>query len=270
MKQKTLLLFVLLAINAFLPLSLAYIPTYPMILSQLASSQGRGSYLIEQEVFLEGINPITLKETWWIKGSGKMRLDVRAKKKEWKELYLRFIYDGKKKVFRDTNNQIQKVVISPYHLDRPFHLRDKEKLQNLFSSWKVTPAYIPNRKEGDGSDPFIKLSRKGGVISYQIGLGKAKLWIEQDEFVMRTWKWANNNSLHAWDYKLYPGSLFFPSSRFFKQESTEIKITVRSVKKTKMDKSSLQISVLSKKNKLPDKMPTTYQDILRDFYKNFR
>ena len=268
MKKNGLFLFVFIC---FMLEAGAYIPSYSMILSHLAYSQGRGEYRIEQEVlFKQSVEPLSLKEIWWIKNSDQMRLDVRANKKELGSLYLRFIYQKNRKIFKDGNNQIQNRAVAYYHMERPFHLRSRQKLRKLFSLWKVAPFQVPEREEGQGSDSFVRLSRKGGVVQYQIGEGNSRLWMEQDEFVIRSWRWGSGESLTAWSYKLYPGHLFFPSKRLFRHNSSEVFIQVQKVQSLKVDKKWIHRSKLSKKNTLPQNLSSADQDRIREFYEKFR
>ena len=250
---------------------IAYIPTYSMILSQLAYFNGRGDYRIDQELFFkQGLEPFSLKETWWIKRSGEMRVDVRSHKEELKDLYLRFIYSRNMKRFRNENNKIQKRIISPYHLEQPFHLRSERKLQKLFSLWKVAPLQIPERKIDQGSDSFVRLGRKGGMVQYQVRQDIPSLWIQQDEFVIHSWKWLSGESLVAWDYQLYPGHFFFPTKRRFRQTTQEVGIQVKKVQSLKLGKKIFSISQLSKKNKLPENLSSLNRENLREFYEKFR
>ncbi|MDE0119518.1 MAG: hypothetical protein OXM55_05870 [Bdellovibrionales bacterium] len=286
MKKKWLYSFFFLSslsleMFSFFPLGEAYIPSYSMILSHLADAQGKGGYLIEQEVvFKEGAEPLFLKEIWWIASSQEMRLDVVSAKKTLKKkdiqaggsskLYLRFLYKGGKKIFRDENSRLQRHPLSPYHLEKPFHLRSEEKLRKLFSLWRVAPYEAPERKEGQGSDSFTRLSRKGGVIQYQIGKGLSHVWVEQDEFVIRSWKWASGESLSAGAYVLYPGSLFYPSFKVFRQNAMEVGMQTQKVKRWKGNKKQMRIKILSKKNTLPDHLSSVEQDRIREFYAKFR
>ncbi len=268
MKKKILSLVVFIF---FLSDANAYIPAYSMILSHLAYSQGRGGYRIEQEVvFKQAVEPLHLKETWWVLGPGQMRLDVKAKKKEFKGFYLRFIYQKNKKIFKDENNQIQNRSVSHYHLEKPFHLRSAHELKRLFSFWKAAPFQAPEREEGQGSDSFVRLSRKGGSLQYQIGVGKARVWLEQDEFVIRSWKWLSGESLLAWGYKLYPRHLFFPSQRLFRSHSGEVLIQVQKVQSLQIGKKWFHRSKLSRKNTLPESLSSADQDRVREFYEKFR
>ena len=250
---------------------IAYIPAYSMILSQVVYFNGRGDYRIDQELFFkQGLEPFSLKETWWIKSSGEMRVDVRSRNKELKDLRLRFIYNGKNKRFRDENNKMQKRKISSYHLERPFHLRSKRELQRLFSLWKVAPLQVPERKTDEGSDSFVRLNRKGGMVQYQVGPGVPGLWIQQDEFVIHSWKWLSGESLAAWGYQLYPGNFFFPTRRRFRQTTQEVRIQVKKVQSLKLGKKIFGRGQLSKKNTLPESLSSANRESLREFYEKFR
>ena len=267
MKKMLFLIFFIIFSSSVI----AYIPTYSMILSQLAYFNGRGDYRIDQVLFFkQGLEPFSLKETWWIKSSGEMRVDVSSKKKELKNLYLRFIYSRNTKRFRDENNKVQKRTISQYHLEQPFHLRSERKLQKLFSLWKVTPLQVPEREIDQGSDPFVRLSRKGGMVQYQIGLDTPSLWIQQDEFVIHSWKWLSGESLVAWEYQLYPRHLFFPTKRRFRQATKEVLIQVKKVQSLRLGKKIFGISHLSKKNKLPESLSSVNRESIREFYEKFR
>ena len=250
---------------------IAYIPSYSMILSQLAYFNGQGDYRIEQELFFKkGLEPFSLKEIWWIKSSGEMRVDVSSDKKELKDMYLRFIYNTNKKIFKDENGKIHKERISYYHLERPFHLRSVHRLQKLFSIWKVAPFQVPERGKNQGSDSFVRLSRKGGKIQYHIGQETPGVWIQQDEFIIHSWKWLSGESLIAWDYQLYPKHLFFPSKRLFRQTTMEVLIRLKKVRSLKLSKKQLSLSQLSKKNTLSKNLSSVNRDRVREFYAKFR
>ena len=259
-------------------LAVAYIPSYPLLLSHLARSQGRGGYRIEQKLSLKyGAEPILLTETWWIAPSGRKRLDVSVERapdsagadKKTKQTFLRFIYRAGKKNFKDINNRLQTRPIPRYHLERPFHLRSEDKLRKLFALYRVVPFSPPQREEGAGEDPFVRLRRKGGAVQYEIGQGSARIWLQQDEFVIRAWKWATGDTLTAEDYQLYPGGLFFPSQRVFKTGSTEVRIQVISVQSRRLSPAVFSKSRLIKNAPAPG-FASPDQDRVQEFYEKFR
>ena len=244
---------------------MAYIPSYSLILSKLAESQGKGAYRVEQSVQFKSN---TVMETWWVEPEG-LRLHVQTRKKDPESLYLRFLYKKRKKIFRGENNKIQSQSISPYHLEWPFHMRKASKLQKLFTLWQMAPSPLPEREPSSPSDSFIRLSRKGGTIQYKISQGKGQLWIEQDEFVIRGWKWPTGASLQAQNYQLYPGRLFFPETRILRHSATHsVRIKLKTIQKQKPNKQRLSQKWLKKRNHYPENLPD--QDIIRTFYEKFR
>ena len=260
-KKIFFLFFILLSYEV-----LAYIPSYSTLLKKLARQQGNGTYLIEQQLSFSGLSADIL-EKWHIDRRQRLRVDVffeNAKKPT-----LRFLYIKKNKFFKDQKGRLKQVRISPYHLERPFHLRSAEDLAALFFSWKTAPVrFLSPRKPGQAVDSFIKLARRQKVVQYEIGRKPAggRLWIEQDEFVIREWFWPFGASLTAYEYKIHPGSLFFPSQRQFKWSMQEVLMNVKTVKKLPSNKKLFQKSKLIK-NVFPQ---SAYSDTIREFYKKFR
>ncbi len=266
--NKTLILFLL-----FLPIfCLAYIPSYPMMLSHLARSRGQGAYRIDQEVIFQGNNDlVSLVETWWIAGGSRMRLRVKAKEKQFQPFHLQFVYKNGKKMFRNEKNQIRSRTIPFHHIEKVFHLRNKKKLASLFHRWKMAPMPDFDSLEGNNNQKsFIRLERKGGVIQYRIGKKKAHLQIEQDEFVIRAWEWASGVQVFAWDYNLYPKNLFFPSKRKLKQASSVIFIQLKDVQSLKLRDQWFTRRHLTEKNQLPSNISSADQERIRVFYQKFR
>ncbi len=260
--------FVSLTLLFFLVKSPAYIPSYSLILSHTAYFQGQGGYRIDQELFFKGPKSFSLKEIWWVKGPNFIRLHVLSK--ETGKVYFRFIYGKNKLWFKDEKGRLRSKLLSHYHLERPFHLRSAKELKKLFSLWKVAPFTWEDRNK-QGSDPFVRLSRLGGETQYEIGFKnkKARLYVKQDEFVIRAWKWETGEHLSAWDYKLYPRRFFFPSKRLFRENSKEVEIQVKGVKSLPLTKKWFHKSVL-KPNSLDQNLPTMVQKRINEFYRKFR
>ena len=248
--------------------ALAYIPSYSLILSQIADSQGKGAYRIEQTVLLNSNLP-PLTEVWWVEPTG-LRVDVQGQG-TFKKLYLRFIYKWQKKFFRDENKQRQSKQVSQYHIEWPFHLRDADKLKKLFALWQVGPATFPKRKENQGRDPFVTLSRRGGTAQYKISYKKGQLWVEQDEFVIHGWKWPTGESLKASGFKPFPQNMLFPEHRLLSYNVTQsAHITLKKIQSLKPNKNRLKLSWLKKSNHYPATLSPSDQDKIRTFYKKFR
>ena len=267
MLRKIIIISVFLSVS---PVSQAYIPHYSTLLNKLAHLQGRGNYILEQEVvFKTSSNDVTLMEKWYVTKDRRFRVDVFLKKGK-REVF-RVLYMKKYKIFQNEKKKMIRKPISPYHVDLPFHLRNADRLASLFFSWQVAPLKEEKREEGQGSDPFVKLSRRQGVVQYEIGTKKPRLWLEQDEFVIREWLWASGARLIAQDYASHPGNLFFPSRRIFRWASYEVVIDVKKVERVKeLSKKLFQRSVLNKKAFHLKGVSDSNQDQIREFYYKFR
>ena len=254
------------------PVSQAYIPHYSTLLDKLAALQGRGNYVIEQEVvFKTSSDNVTFIEKWYIAKKGQLRLDVFLKADN-QEIF-RILYIKKHKIFQSEKKKAMRKRISSYHIEIPFHLRNAKKLASLFFSWQVAPLKKKKREKGQGFDSFVKLSRRQGVVQYEVGMDKKKprLWLEQDEFVIREWLWSSGAHLVAQNYVSYPRNLFFPSRRIFKWSSYEVVIDVRKVERVKgLSKNLFQESVLGKKTFNLKSVSESDQDQIREFYRKFR
>ena len=252
------------------PVSQAYIPHYSTLLSKLANLQGRGNYIFEQEVvFKTSSNDVTLIEKWYVTKNRRFRVDVSLKKGN--QDVFRILYIKKYKIFQNEKQKVVRKPIGSYHIEMPFHLRNAERLASLFFNWRVAPLKEKKRKEGQGFDPFVKLSRRQGVVQYEVGTKKPRLWLEQDEFVIREWLWSSGARLIARDYASHPGNLFFPSRRIFRWASYEVIIDVKKVERVKeLSKKLFQESVLNKKAFHLKDVSDSDQDQIRDFYRNFR
>lgn len=271
--MKTLLLIILI----FPSTTLAYIPSYSMILSHLAVTQGTGTYRIEQIVtFQNSTHSLSLTEIWWIAGRNQLRLDVKSSAPNAKNLYLRFIYQGSYKIFNNERGQRQKNRISIYHIEKPFHLRSANRLNHLFYLWNIAPRQL-DKLDSPLTNNFIRLDRRQGIVQYYITQNKnrARLWLEQDEFIIREWQWIKNKSklsgkLIAWDYVIYPGNLFFPTHRRFTWPAAEVRIQVKKVQKIANTKKIFHFRHLKHKNYIPIHILPSDQNNIREFYKQFR
>ncbi len=274
--MKNLILFIIWILS---PTTLAYIPSYSMILSHLAAAQGNGVYRIEQTInFQNSTNSLSLTEIWWIAGNNQLRLDVKPTSPNAKNLYLRFIYQNPYKIFNNEKGQRQKARISIYHIDKPFHLRSANRLKRLFHLWKLAPRQRQvDKQDSPPTNDFIRLDRRQGIVQYHIAQNKthAQLWLEQDEFIIREWEWIKNRNklsgkLIAWDYVRYPGNLFFPTHRRFIWPTTEIHIKVKKVQKIANRKKIFHLRHLRRKNHIPTHISPSDQNNIREFYKQFR
>lgn len=122
---------------------------------------------------------------------------------------------------------------------------------------------------------FIRLSRAGGSVSWAIGMlplndDSPTLWLEQDQFVLRKYKSANQVLLRADEYVKFEDGLWFPRSRTYEFGGFKIEVKTLSVKnagKITANDKRLKSSGLS-----PSKDNLRLPDLtgLREFYLRFR
>ncbi len=243
----------------------AYVPSYSMVLSYLAKARGFGAYYVEQEVAFSHLGKsLSLTEKWWFKPPGFLRLEVSFK--DFKDQHLYFIYREGKKIFKNEKARLKKQNIPVYHLERPFYLRDREKLAQLFYLWKIAPPY--KEEEAVKTKSLLRLVRFFGSVQYEVGKNDSLLWVEQDEFVLRGWKWANKSLfLKASSYKNHPRGFMFPSVRSINWGQVVIKITVKELKSLRLSQNVFHLSHL-KSNKWGDFIPL--KEKIQEFYHQFR
>ena len=249
--------------------SQAYIPSYSTMVFHLSSGRGSGSYVGEQEVkfFSQGLT-LTLKEKWWIRSPSEMRVDISSDRSP--GLYMRFIYHRGKKIFKSAQNPARTQNIPLYHLENPFYLRDKEQLASLFEKWKVAPPLVeekPDSKKKRDKNSFVRLVRKFGVVQYEMGRGLNRLWMEQDEFVIRGFQ-KDSLTVKAEGYSRRPGGLLFPSLRVVYLPGWQVQLFIKNLKSVKLSSRLFQKHQLKKSNHLPSDLPL--RDKVYEFYTRFR
>ena len=228
----------------------SYIPSYYFILKQLARTRGHGHYVVEQELnfHAQESSPFKVKEVWRINRKGETRVDVRWNSTDGR---LAFLYLRGQKIFRTQEGKLTKARQSVKNIERIFYENNMERLKHLFFSWKAAPSHIKKRDPDNPlKEDFVNLGRKGGVVVYEIGrtdnlvkrtAGKTmseektnsspsltessarkkkasffpKVWIEQDNFVIRGWRWESGEELVAENYQVYPRRWLLPRERRF-------------------------------------------------------
>lgn len=264
--------FSLLLTTAF-----AFIPRGLLILDRVAENSGKGVYQIEQEVqFENGQGSLSLKETWLIESENSMRLTVTGMKELQDKVFFQVIYSGGNKSSSQGNQRVTTDFIERY-----FHFRSGEGLAQAMIQLKIVPSSIfakravRNLKDTDYKpEPFVRLSRTGGVINYGFGPLSPEsgdpapgLWVEQDQFVITKLRLPTLAEVTANRYTGYSRGLQFPKSR-----------TVT------WGKNSVQLQTLSVVGKTKDAMKTLpkgtetrvgltgqpAEAIIQEFYSRFR
>lgn len=272
----------LYALLAFTLQVSAYIPEYSMIASRAAEQHGRGSYMIEQDVTIRReAEAFTVRETWLVNGENSMRVSLEGRGPLKGLVSGAVIYEGNSRIFFDGSLRSQK--LGDEWLEPFFHFRNSRFFRSKLVSMKVAPEAslkdrAPLASEGEPNyEPpsFIRLSRTGGAIAWAIGVSPAQgesptLWLEQDQFVIRKFKTANQSVLRADQYSKYDDSFWYPRTRTYQFGAYTVQVQTLKVQpvsiKAASDARFKGATLVAKKELL--KLPEV--DGLRDFYQRFR
>jgi len=285
MNRLVLLFLVLFSIPAQ-----SFIPKFSIVISRTASNHGNGLYQIDQDVvFLHEQEPKIVHEKWIIEGEDKMRLTVTGKRQLKDKIRLTYVYnvnerffinkDGTKKVNRSSKDWFEKY----------FHFRYSKKIKPLLVANKIVPAEALKREKRINkledikheAEPFMRLARVGGVITYGMGVPTPQdnteklpgLWIEQDRFVIRKLRLPSQLEVTAERYNKYERNLYMPRLRnvTWPRGQARINVTkVRTMRKTRKNKQLLNHNGLdfSKDPELSQILPE--DSVVREFYSRFR
>ncbi|MCB0362490.1 MAG: hypothetical protein KDD35_07200, partial [Bdellovibrionales bacterium] len=253
------LLFVCLLFSAFFSSreALAYIPDFQMILSRTAENHGHGIYRLEQEVsFQEGLDSLTAIETWFIKDSQTMRLEVRGKKGMGSRMGLTYVYDGQQRYYVDSDG-VRRVSRPGDDWYEPFlHFRFQKNIRPTMLVKKMIPSEALEEKTAS-IDPlknqtqqnFLRLSRVGGVVTYGIGVPTAPgqtllspgLWIEQDLFNVRKIQFPSQAIVSADEYSIFSRRLSLAKTITLRWNENNVQIRIISIKALNPTKEVLQL-----------------------------
>lgn len=268
----------------------AYIPPYWMIMSRMAESHGRGPYLIDQDVvFKHGPEPLFVNEKWFVQGEGQFRLEVTGLRQLKDSLRLTFIYQKDRKFFLDESG-VKKSASLPKDFFEPYlHFRYSKHIKPQLISLGIAPSaslksapqkYNPKTPLAP-SEPFLRLARSNGVITYALGepvpVGSSTLtpglWIEQDEFVLRKMRLPSQAELIANSYSTFNNDLKYPRELIFRWSDQKAEVRLNSAKSFNLggqNKKLLDPSSLNYKEK-PELTSLWPEDpVIRDFYNRLR
>ncbi len=262
----------------------AYIPEYNLITAHAADQHGKGVYQIEQEVtYLLGAEAFTVKETWLAAGEGALRVTLEGRGALKGQVQGTVLFHGAQKTFIDPTALSPRTQrLGDDWLEPLFHFRSSKYFRNRLIALKVAPPESeqerpPLATEGELNylpPSFLRLSRVGGGIAWAIGLSRSvgtapTLWLEQDQFVLRKYRSANQLVLQAGDYAKYDDGLWFPRQRTYTFGNITIQIQtlrVKSLGKLQAGNMAFKASSLAAKDAL--KVPEI--DALKEFYSRFR
>lgn len=215
--MKIVLLFFLVSFSAQ-----AHIPPVDFVLDRVTKKAGRGGYKIQQEVLFQGEDQSELvRETWYVKDSNNLFLEVKGK--SFQRFYL---YKGNQKFYFDDSKQIRTTSLPSDFYQSLFFIRDTSNLKKeLISKKLLSPQatrirYKPKSLKDvkNDTDSFVRLLRFRGVINYAYGNftnannTEPGIWIEQDKFVIRRIRLASNAEVITDDVSEFSQGLSFPKT----------------------------------------------------------
>jgi hypothetical protein len=265
----------------------AYIPEYSLIASRAADQHGRygHTYQIQQDVtYHKDAESYTVRETWTVNGENNQRVTIEGRGPLKGLVQGTWIYDGSLKSFYD-GTQAKNQRMGDEWLEPLFQFRNSKYFRSRLVNLKVTPpeslrdrpplsssTEAPIRYEPSG---FLRLARVGGTVAWAIGVpprvGVApSVWIEQDQFVLRKYRSANQVVLKADNYVKRDETYWYPSQITYEFGGSTVTINTVSVKPLgKLGKNDTRFKLSSLK---PDRDSVKLPDAngLREFYSRFR
>lgn len=272
----------------YLSFAQAYIPPTRMILQRVVDNSGSGTYVLEQEIqFMNGLEPIHLKETWVIENERTMKLTVSGTKEYKDTVKLQFMYVGGQK-WQLKNKSRENSKVPDEFFERYFHFRSLENMgqwlqgQGLIPSQALNIKHLNAKKVEDFKyDPenFVRLSRTDGVVTYAFGTPTPPqqkdpnpgLWIEQDQFLIRKFRWSTQAEISAENYGNFPRNLSFPRTRYVRWDNHSVSIRLIQLSaRPNVSGNFFQPSNLDINNTLEGLSTTQIKGLVEEFYSRFR
>lgn len=266
----------------FSVISNAYVPRLKTIAQKAVKNNGSQAYVIERDLsFFSNSTRINFTEKWWVKSGDVMRVDSSGKNPDGTPWSFSIVYKNGQRVTSTSSGKEKSLELSPYFYEPLFHYRNPNSFVSKLVDLKMAPQWatrIPPVKVGGKSETeftneaFVKLSRKLGLITYEIGSSIEKentapqLWLEQDSFLIKKAQLDKNISFIDESHREYPGGLNYPLNQTVTWNDQSVQINTTSVKTvsdsdvTKKTSESLN----GQTAKLPSEMG------IKDFYSRFR
>lgn len=261
---------------------MAYIIPTKVILQKTIDNNGSGVYSIEQEVVfsMNGEN-IPVKETWLIENDRTMRLTAKGFQNQ---LNIQFIYNGNTKYF--LTNQRMQMPAPDELIEKIFQFRNYDTLAQYLFQKKIIPqtglnlnnTELKGKKTEYNPEDFIRLSRATGVVNYAIGVRPESveqknpgIWIEQDQFVVRKFRWPSGAEVIAQNFTEYGRRLHFPKERIVTWGDKQVTIKVINVAaRTGSYAQMFQVGSLDVKTNMETIKDKPGYEMIKEFYSRFR
>lgn len=269
---------------AFANTALAYIPSAQTIISRTQKAHGKGAYQIDQDVVLPfGIDVITVHERWVIDPSEAMRLTVFGPKQgKFEPTWFEASYRKNTRTSADAIGLGKDTPISAEFIEPFFHTRTSKSFIDAMVRAKIVPARFTtekprfNRQSPDAipaPQEFVRLGRSGGVVTYAFGEPTVPgsnrplpgVWLEQDQFIVRRVRFANDAEVRAEKFTIAENGLRFPLDRSVRFGVTRVQIHTTSIKTlTPQTAVKLLTADITTASQLPN------DPAIAEFYSRFR
>lgn len=196
LKRINLILFILLIHNA--SLSQAYIPSSKMILDKVVDNALKTPLYVEQEVHLvSSQSSVFLKEQWLFESENSFRVIVHGEKDLQDLIHFQInVFDNQRSSSLTGSTQTSR---SSHPLfEKVFFIKNADNLKRFLVQQEIVGNDIfnsQNFKKIPGNngfqhqaEPFLRLGRVGGIVSYIFGSAPRDesrtpgFWVEQDLF----------------------------------------------------------------------------------------
>ena len=226
---------------------MAYIPPPEMVLSRLNRNQGTGWYKISQKItFLETsqfTQSFQFNEVWQ-RGPGQAFVEITSP--NYPKLKIQFLYKNSSKMWKNPKGKTQS------------HNKNQNSIESYFFSEQMRPSWLEN-------PPPLSLDRALGVVNYVFSFQDKKLWVEQDEFVVRKIQLQPLFILRANDYQAFPRGLFFPKRREVISPEYKVRLEWTRIEPLKKGWKG-KLSANEWESSIPDRDVR----LVRKFYQSFR
>jgi hypothetical protein len=293
MREMTDLIFkfglVFLTMTGFSSKAHSAIPSSRTILGRLARNNGKGAYIIEQEiVFHAAGEPVTLRERWYVENGDNMRLVVYSPKggnKSSEDIHFDVIYHGNHRTAPDLKGGVKSSGLPLEFIENFAHIRSTPAFESAFARAGIIPAdfgtgkshWSPNQRNANAPESLVRLGRYGGVVNYVFGeatptdakKNSPGVWIEQDSFVLRRLRFPSEAEVTFDRHAAQGAALRLARERTVSWENNSAVIHVTLVKAVAIAQVQRMLDTSSVSSeaavaRLPD------QAQVREFYSRFR
>ena len=256
----------------------SYIPKAKTIFKKMIPNNGKKQYKILRKVLLQsGNKQVEVREQWFVADSNKMKLEVSSLdiNVPWKFV---IVYGNGNRKTLTSHQKIKSFKKSREFMEPLFHERNYEGLMrrlishNFVPSWVVNspPPGFSNDKTFITPEPFIFLEPLAGSVNYSIGANQtasgspgARLWVEQDSFVIRKIRLASKTELINGPFQNFSDGLKLPGKQSINWNKGVAFITLLGVERVSLGKKDWSLKKMDKES-----LPT--DPLIKEFYSRFR